>query len=438
MKISQLLSITSIVLISILASSCGESGTDKSINLSDENIIIPSVDVMGNTADREIPSDVDINTENYISGLNDFSFSYFTNKTIQAKRENFVFSPISISAALSLVYLGAENNSEQQIKDAFQSELSDLAFFQQANTVDQILQSSDSDEDTKLTIVNSLWAEKTRTLSTEFLDNLSKYFEIGVNTVDFVNSANNVNQKVNDWVNAKTKGNIKNIVPDGVFDSKTVLSIINAVHFKAKWQHTFNADNTELERFTLLDSTSVETLMMKTGFSTGYSQKAGVSVLELPFSTPDWSLFILMPDVNDFESLSESLTADLFEEYIGELERVYVNLSIPKFNIDAPNNIKENLTLLGITDIFDQGKSDLSGIFSGNSTDVFVGSAFHRAVIDFNEQGVEASASTAITLVDTSLPVNIIEVNINSPFIFAIRHNELGVVSFIGETVDPR
>lgn len=438
MKSSHPLSTTSIALLSILAFSSCNSGTEENIFSKEENLIIPSVETVGNAAARVAPLKVDIITDNYINGLNDFSFNYFTNKTVEDERKNFVFSPHSISTALTLVYLGAETNSAKQIKDAFQSELDELAFFNQANTVEQILLSSDLDENTELTIVNSLWAEKTRTLSTEFLDNLSQYFGIGVNAVDFLNNANEVTKTVNEWVAAKTKGNIKEIIPDGVFNHLSVLSIINAVHFKADWLYPFNVDNSKLGNFTLLDSTTVETLMMKREFTTGYSEKAGVSVIELPFSSPDWSLFILMPNINDFETLSETLTVDLFDEYIEDLEHVYVSLSIPKFSIDTPSDIKENLTTLGISDIFNQEKSDLSGIFSGNSESIYVGSAFHRATFDFNEQGVEAAASTAITIVDSSFPTTITEVNINSPFIFVIRHRELGVVLFIGETVDPR
>ena len=95
MKIYQPPYTTTIILLSILAFSCSESDTGQS-NIS-------NVDIVGNAVERVAPSNVDINTDNYINGLNDFSFNYFTNKTVEGERKNFVFSPLSISTALSLV-----------------------------------------------------------------------------------------------------------------------------------------------------------------------------------------------------------------------------------------------------------------------------------------------------------------------------------------------
>lgn len=438
MKHSKRLKLSSIVIISLFGVGCGENNSVQNDTSNTINMTPPTLDVIGNTFAREASLDIDHKTEDYINGLNKFSFEYFINATSKNQKENFVFSPLSISSALSIVYLGAKNNSAEQIKELFHTELDTLEFFQQANTVESTLLNSNSKEKTDLSILNSLWGEKSQTYQSEFLENLSKYFGIGINAVDFLNNANNVIETANNWVEAKTEGNIKEIIPQGGFTSSTRLAVINSVHFKAEWQSKFNVDNTKLHDFTLLDNTSVETLMMEGLFQTKYSQKAGVSIVELPFSDGDWSLIILWPNINDFESLSESLTSDLFKEYIDDLESAYVQLKIPKFTIDTSNNIKENLAALGITDIFEQSKSDLSGIFSGNAESIYVDNAYHNAVIDFNEEGVEAAASTAITLIDTNQPTNISVVNIDSPFIFAIRHNELGVVLFVGETIDPR
>ena len=46
---------------------------------------------------------------------------------------------------------------------------------------------------------------------------------------DYQKDPEGARKEVNDWVENKTKENIKNLIPEGVFNSGTVLTLVNAI-----------------------------------------------------------------------------------------------------------------------------------------------------------------------------------------------------------------
>jgi serine protease inhibitor len=69
-----------------------------------------------------------------------------------------------------------------------------------------------------------------------------------------------------------------------------------------------------------------------------------------------------------------------------------------------------------------------------------VSEAVHQAVIEVDEQGTEAAAATAAVISLTSMPMEEPEplvLDIDRPFLFAIRARASGAVLFVGQFVQP-
>ena len=102
-----------------------------------------------------------------------------------------------------------------------------------------------------------------------------------------------------------------------------------------------------------------------------------------------------------------------------------------------------DLKQLGITDIFDIDKADLSGI---TSTEAFIDTALHKANIEFSNEGIKAAAATGMGgagaagcwfTYDYEVPVKEVNLTFDKPFLFLIRDKNSGEVWFAGTVYEP-
>lgn len=100
---------------------------------------------------------------------------------------------------------------------------------------------------------------------------------------------------------------------------------------------------------------------------------------------------------------------------------------IPKFKFEYELNLKNDLNKLGVTDIFEKGKANLTE-FSDNN-ELYVGNALHKANIEFTQEGIKATAATLEGGLGAGgsfdyvydVPVEEIDLTFNKPYMFLIR-----------------
>ncbi len=116
---------------------------------------------------------------------------------------------------------------------------------------------------------------------------------------------------------------------------------------------------------------------------------------------------------------------------------------IPMFKADYEVKLIEELKKLGITDVFDSKKADLSNMTKDNA---FIDSAVHKANMEFSNDGIKASAATSMFgrgaagcgfeyLYD--VPVEEIDLTFNQPYLFLVRDKSSGEVWFTGTVYEP-
>jgi len=69
--------------------------------------------------------------------------------------------------------------------------------------------------------------------------------------------------------------------------------------------------------------------------------------------------------------------------------------------------------------------------------DLLITDVVHKSFVEVDEAGTEAAAATGVIVGTTSMPLEIIEMNIDSPFIFLIRDIQTEAILFVGRVMNP-
>ena len=116
---------------------------------------------------------------------------------------------------------------------------------------------------------------------------------------------------------------------------------------------------------------------------------------------------------------------------------------IPKFSFDYELDLKEQLNSLGVTDIFDVKKADISGIIEAEGA--YISDAIHKANIEFTQDGIKAAAVTEFGGLGAGDPfdyylemkVKEIDLTFDKPYMFIVRDVKTGEVWFTGTVYEP-
>ncbi|CAF0944255.1 unnamed protein product [Didymodactylos carnosus] len=123
-------------------------------------------------------------------------------------------------------------------------------------------------------------------------------------------------------------------------------------------------------------------------------------------------------------------------DYDNQYERE-LQLYLPKFRIEYEFlTIKDTLKEMGMTDAFD-GRADFSWITNGG---LAIDDVKHKSVINVDETGSEAAATTALVydrggFLQNEQPI---EFKCDRPFLFLIHEKESGLVLFAGKYQKPQ
>nr|XP_056710838.1 leukocyte elastase inhibitor-like isoform X2 [Euleptes europaea] len=291
--------------------------------------------------------------------------------------------------------------------------------------------------------INQLYGDRSTPFRNEFLRSVKKYYNIEPQTVDFQKASDEVRKEINSWVEHQTEGKIENLLKEGSIDSLTQLILVNALYFKGNWSKTFNKEATTEQPFRLNKSTSkaVKMMFQHGKFNWNYVTQVQTHILELPYVNKDLSMFILLPDdISDnstgLEMLERELTSETLSKWTSpeEMEETAVRVYLPRIQLEDSYELKSSLSRLGVTEAFDAGHSDFSGM--SDKDNLVLSQVFHKCFVDINEEGTEAAASSAAGVSSRSQGDAVLFAA-EHPFLFFIRHNKTKSVLFLGKFCSP-
>ena len=368
--------------------------------------------------------------------INAFALDLY--KELATKGGNIFFSPYSISAALTMTYIGARGETATEMKKVLRF----VGNEDQIHPAMQMLQNRFDgipEEQGVIDIANRLWLNAESEYFTDFTSTVVRYYGAGVTSVDFSGGPENARITINDWVAENTRSKIRDLLQQGDIDELTRLVLTNAIYFNSNWLHQFDKANTrDLPFYTGLNQHFTVPMMSRTG-NFMYSENTDLQWIKIPYTIPNLSMLILLPSQNEtftqLDVLENMLTPEYFIELINLMVYTQISLSMPRFKDEQRYSLPATLRKLGMRKAFSD--ADFTGIM--NRDDLYITDVIHQAFIEVDEEGTEAAAATAVImgvrgLIDPE-PVKVF--NANRPFIYMLFDETTEVILFMGRLERP-
>uniref|UniRef100_A0A8C7SSA6 Serpin domain-containing protein n=1 Tax=Oncorhynchus mykiss TaxID=8022 RepID=A0A8C7SSA6_ONCMY len=325
----------------------------------------------------------------------------------QTNTGNVFISPFSISSALAMVYLGAKGDTAAQMAKVLSFNLT-----KDIHTDFQTLNGDINSPSASyiLKLANRLYGEKTCNFLTEFLESTHKFYHADMKAVDFLGAAEEARGEINGWVEQYQNYEIT---------------------------HMESCSNQKSN-----ESKPVQMMHQMKKFPFNYVPDYNLQIVELPYVDEELSMFVLLPEEatdgsDPLVKLERELTMEKLDEWTSRDNMdtgTEVIVHLPKFKLEEDYELNKPLTQLGMKDVFDGGRADLSGM--NGEGGLFLSKVAHKAFVEVNEEGTEAAAATAGIVAFCMIREE--HFTADHPFLFFIRHNKSKSILFLGRFSSPQ
>ena len=314
----------------------------------------------------------------------------------KARDENYIFSPLSLKAAMALAIVGAEGDTREQMLSAlgFASVEKLADWYAKARSTVDIFYSIkenmtdsefvDGGEDMEYRILNAVWqnTDADGHFKQAYIDSIDNLFAAVAKEAP----GSELADALNTWADENTNGLIKHLVDD-LSDATAVLA--NALYLRSSWAHSFNDAATEEGDFTTVTGEVVRKDFMNRRDSYRYYEDGENKLIVIP----------LVGDI-DFVAVLGDMD-DVIDAY-NSAENEKVILSIPKLDIESEysrNEIIDFLEANGVELAFSD-HADFSAMVEGDEWNI--SDIIQKARIKTDEDGLEAAAVTAIVMMTSA------------------------------------
>ncbi len=341
--------------------------------------------------------------------------------------KNAIYSPLSLWSALAMLAQCADGDSRQQVLDAMGADGVDTL----QDQVEHLWRTLYTDDGmSTLILSNSIWLNSSLqgTYVQDTLDTLAQKYYAGAYAVPM--GSGEADQAVTEWVGEQTRGLIGGEQPVVETKPETLALLVSSLYYKAAWQDEFMPERTETDTFTGADGQESRVDFMHRTEDANFIRRDGYQAARL--QTHLGEMVFVLPDQG---VAPESLLQN--QEFLSRLEFYgdactwgEVQWSVPKFDVDSDLDLMEALKAMGVTDLPDFDRADLTAL---TDLDAFLSDAKQLARVKVDEKGVEAAAVTIMAACGAGMPPEDPEIcvmDLDRPFLFIIRTQDVPL--FVG------
>jgi serpin B len=343
---------------------------------------------------------------------------------------NALVSPLSVLSALGMTANGARGETLEQMEAVLglPAERLNGALAAWAAELPK-------EKDCRVDLANSVWIRDGGSFEADqdFLEAAAKWYRAEVFASPFDAAAV---RDVNGWVEKNTHGMIPEILDE--LQEATVLVLVNALALEAEWEEIYETDQVwENEIFTTEDGAAQPVTLMYSSEGRYLKDQGAQGFLKF-YKGGRWAFAALLPDEGTaLEDYLDSLTGERLHEVLAGAEETLVYAAIPKFKSAYGVELNGALKALGMTDAFDAGRADLSGLGRSELGPLFISRVLHKTYIEVDEKGTKAGAATAVIAdCGADMPGSVPEVHLDRPFLYMLVDTETNLPAFIGVVTD--
>nr|XP_012594096.1 kallistatin isoform X1 [Microcebus murinus] len=371
-------------------------------------------------------------------GNTNFALRFYHLIASESPKKNIFFSPLSISAALAMLSLGARSHSQTQMLQGLGFNLTELSESDIHGGFQHLLHNLNlPSRELAMHVGSALFLNQDLPFLPKFLNETTAFYESRLFHTDFSDTVGTT-QLINNHVKQETQGKIVDLVSK--LSTDTLMVLVNYVYFKALWEKPFATSRTTHRAFYVDESTTVQVPMMVQDNEHHWylhDRYLPCSVLRMDYKGDATALFIL-PNQGKMKELEEVLTPEMLRRWNNLLQKrnFYrkLELHFPKFSISGSYTLHQILPKLGFHDLFSP-RANFSGITG--QLKLQAPKSFHKATLDVNEAGTQATAATSSSTRFLSAQHSHRVLWFNRPFFLVILSGSTQSVLFLGKVVDP-
>ncbi|XP_006894624.1 PREDICTED: heparin cofactor 2 [Elephantulus edwardii] len=348
--------------------------------------------------------------------------------------ENVVTAPVGISTAMSMLSLGLQGETHEQVY----STLHFKDFVNASSTYEMLTVHNLFRKLTHrlfrrnfgytLRSVNDLYIQERFPIRQDFKAKVEEYYFAKAQTADFSDPA--FIARTNHHILKLTKGLIKDALEN--IDPATEMMILNCLYFKGSWVNKFPVEMTHNHNFRLNEREVVKVPMMQTKgtFLAATDQELDCEVLQLEYVGGISMLIVVPHKLSGMKTLEAQLVPQVVERWQKSMTNRTREVLLPKFKLEKNYNLVAALRTMGITALFDKN-SNTSGIAQEKIViDLFK----HQGTIMVNEEGTQAAAVTTVGFMPLSTQVRF---TVDRPFLFLVYEHRTSCLLFLGRVTNP-
>ena len=340
--------------------------------------------------------------------------------------ENALVSPLSVLSALGMTANGARGETLEQMEAVLGLPVEELNGLLAAWAADL-----PREKDCRVELANSVWVRDDGSFEADqdFLETAAGWYKAEVFASKFDAAAVG---EINGWVEKHTRGMIPEILNE--LRGETMMVLVNALALEAEWEEPYRSDQVWEQRFFYTEDRGKQYADLMYAAEWHYLKDENAQGFWKPYKGGRWAFAALLPDEGTaLEDYLNSLTGARLRQVLAGAEKTLVYAAIPKFKSAYGVELNDALKSLGMTDAFDMGRADLSGLGVSEMGPLFISRVLHKTYISVDEKGTQAGAATAV-LADSggTAPGNVPEVYLERPFLYMLVDTETSLPAFIG------